>query len=196
MLDIVSDKKEILLTIAAFVIILGLNTINERAIHRFGRLGSINMNSRRIVFYLSNLFFYGLGITVLTFIWGVDLRRLSIFLSSMMAVVGIGFVAQRYILSNLTASVIGFFNHPLRLGDKIRVMDKDFDWTGIFEDISGFYLFMRSDDDKHISLRKNLVIQKGIKILAYKTDKENPSEKVEEWKIENYYAINRINSKF
>nr|WP_299338231.1 mechanosensitive ion channel family protein [Allomuricauda sp.] len=176
---ILSYKQEILLTLVVLVIIFGLNALNKRAIRRFGRLSSINMNSRKIVFYLSNLFFYGLGITVLTFIWGVDLRQFSVFLSSVLAILGIGFVAQWSILSNLTASVILFFSHPLRLGDRIRVMDKDFDWTGVVEDISGFYLFMRTDEGKRISIPTNLVIQKGIEILAHETEKENSNEKLE-----------------
>jgi small-conductance mechanosensitive channel len=93
------------------------------------------------------------------------MKDFSVFISSVLAILGVGFVAQWSILSNLTASVILFFNHPLRLGDRIRVMDKDFDWTGKVEDISGFYLFMRTDDGKQITIPTNLVIQKGIEIL-------------------------------
>ncbi|MHA7830774.1 MAG: mechanosensitive ion channel domain-containing protein [Flagellimonas sp.] len=96
------------------------------------------MNSRKIVFYLSNLLFYLVAFIGISLIWGIDLNDFSVFLSSILAILGIGFVAQWSILSNLTASVILFFNHPLRLGDRIRVMDKDFDWTGKVEDISGF----------------------------------------------------------
>jgi len=99
-----------------------------------------------------------------------DILDFSLFLSSVLAIVGIGFVAQWSILSNLTASVILFFSHPLRLGDRIRVMDKDFDWTGKVEDISGFYLFMRTDDGRRITIPTNLVIQKGIEILKQEVD--------------------------
>ena len=123
------------------------------------------MNSRKIIFYLSNLLFYLLAFIGISLIWGVNMKDFSVFISSVLAILGVGFVAQWSILSNLTASVILFFNHPLRLGDRIRVMDKDFDWTGKVEDISGFYLFMRTDDGKQITIPTNLVIQKGIEIL-------------------------------
>ena len=36
------------------------------------------------------------------------------------------------------------------------------------EDISGFYLYMRTDDDRRITIPTNLVIQKGIEILKEK----------------------------
>lgn len=165
MTDIMIYKKEILVTVVLMVIIIGLNSLTKRAIRKFGRTSAIDINNRKVIFYLSNLLFYGLAIIIITLIWGVNLQEFSVFISSILAIVGIGFVAQWSILSNLTASVILFFSHPLRLGDRVRVLDKDFDWTGKVEDISGFYLFMRTDDGRSISIPTNLVIQKGIEIL-------------------------------
>ncbi|WP_136468118.1 mechanosensitive ion channel family protein [Flagellimonas onchidii] len=165
--NLISYQQEILITAIIVIVIFGLNFLSKRAIRRFGRVSSININNRKIIFYLSNLFFYGVGIIVITLIWGVNLQEFSVFISSVLAIVGIGFVAQWSILSNLTASVILFFSHPLRLGDRIRVLDNDFDWTGKVEDISGFYLFMRTDDGRRITIPTNLVIQKGIEILQH-----------------------------
>nr|WP_321412124.1 mechanosensitive ion channel domain-containing protein [uncultured Allomuricauda sp.] len=168
MFDTMSFKSEILFTIILLAVIIALNSVSKRAIRRYGRTSSIDMNSRKIIFYLSNLMFYLLGFVGISLIWGVNFEDFSVFISSILAILGVGFVAQWSILSNLTASVILFFNHPLRLGDRIRVMDKDFDWTGKVEDISGFYLFMRTDDGKRITIPTNLVIQKGIEILKEK----------------------------
>lgn len=165
MIDPMSFKTEILFTVILLALILLLNTFTKRGIRRFGKSSSIDMNSRKIIFYLSNLIFYLLAFVGISLIWGVKLEDFSLFLSSVLAILGVGFVAQWSILSNLTASVILFFSHPLRLGDRIRVMDKDFDWTGRVEDISGFYLFMRTDDGRRITIPTNLVIQKGIEIL-------------------------------
>ena len=152
MFDTLSFKSEILLTIILLAVIIALNSLSKRGIRRFGKTSSIDMNSRKIIFYLSNLLFYLIAFIGISLIWGVDLKDFSVFMSSILAILGVGFVAQWSILSNLTASVILFFNHPLRLGDRIRVMDKDFDWTGKVEDISGFYLFMRTDDGKQITI--------------------------------------------
>jgi small-conductance mechanosensitive channel len=172
-----SFKTEILVTVILLMVIIGINTLSKRAIRRFGRTSSIDMNSRKIIFYLSNLLFYGMALVGISLIWGVDLQEFSLFLSSILAFVGIGFVAQWSILSNLTASVILFFSHPLRLGDRIRVQDKDFDWTGKVEDISGFYLFMRTDDGRRITIPTNLVIQKGIEILKHDDEEDETAEK-------------------
>ena len=176
MLDLMPYKSQILMTLILLVLVFIVNSVGKRAIRRFGRISSIDMNNRKIIFYLHNLFFYGLAVIGISIIWGVNLQEFSVFLSSILAILGVGFVAQWSILSNLTASVILFFNHPLRLGDRIRVLDKDFDWTGRVEDLSGFYLFMRTDDGKRITIPTNLVIQKGIEILNPKETESIPDE--------------------
>lgn len=166
MIDSSLLKNEVLYTVILLVVLYTLNSLLKRAIRRFGRNSAINMNSRKIIFYLSNLLFYILAFAGISLIWGVNLEDFSLFITSVLAFVGIGFVAQWSILSNLTASVILFFSHPLRLGNRVRVLDKDFDWTGKVVDITAFYLFMQTDDGRMITIPTNLVIQKGIEILS------------------------------
>src|SRR5690554_6767108 len=175
MIDSSLLKNEVLYTVILLVVLYTLNSLLKRAIRRFGRNSAINMNSRKIIFYLSNLLFYILAFAGISLIWGVNLEDFSLFITSVLAFVGIGFVAQWSILSNLTASVILFFSHPLRLGNRVRVLDKDFDWTGRVVDITAFYLFMRTDDGRTITIPTNLVIQKGIEIL---NDDINDSEEI------------------
>jgi small-conductance mechanosensitive channel len=114
------------------------------------------------------LVYYLIAAILLAIIWGVQLKEFTVFISSVMAVIGVAFVAQWSILSNLTASVLLFFNHPLRIGDHIRVQDKDFDWTGHVEDITGFYVFMKTDKGEQITIPNSIVIQRTIEILEAK----------------------------
>ena len=158
-------KQEILITSVIIIIMFLFIFLTKRAIRRFSFIRAIEPNRRKVIYYLTNLITYSITIVIIAVIWGVDLKQFSLFISSVLAVLGIGFVAQWSILSNLTASVILFFSHPVRLGDRIRVMDKDFDWTGEVKDITGFYLFMRTDDGRNITLPTSLVIQKGIEIF-------------------------------
>lgn len=166
-------KLEIISTVVLILATLLLISITNGAIKRFGKLVSIDVNKRKVIFYLNYLIIYFIAFTILSIIWGVDLRDFVVFISSILAVLGVAFVAQWSILSNLTASVILFFSHPLRLGDRIRVLDKDFDWTGEVEDITAFYLFMKTDEGRKITIPTNLVIQKGIEIL----EKDGESQK-------------------
>ncbi|MFD2562848.1 mechanosensitive ion channel domain-containing protein [Aquimarina rubra] len=171
-------KQELLLTLILVATIILTILITKRAIRRFSFVKAIDVNRRKIIFNLSYLAIYITGGSLLALIWGVDHRQFALFISSILAVLGVGFFAQWSILSNLTASVILFFSHPLRIGDRIRILDKDFDWTGRVKDITGFYLFMKTDDGRDITLPNALVIQKGIEILGEKSieDEQNDEE--------------------
>ncbi|MDY8136717.1 mechanosensitive ion channel domain-containing protein [Aquimarina sp. 2201CG5-10] len=171
-------KDEILLSIVVFAILIFILLVTKRIIKNFIVLRRINADRKKIILSLLYLFFYAIAGTTLMIIWGVEFDQLSVFISSVLAVVGIAFFAQWSILCNLTASIILFFSHPVRIGDRIRVLDKDFDWTGEVKDITGFYLFMLTDQGENITLPTSLVIQKGIQIMD-KSSLEKISEEKE-----------------
>lgn len=162
---LVAYKQELLHTAILVIIVFLVVIITKSAIRKFGFVRSIEVNRRKLIYYLSYLIIYIFAGSALAVIWGVDLKQFTVFISSVLAVLGVGFFAQWSILSNLTASVILFFSHPLRIGDRIRVLDKDFDWTGEVADITGFYLFMKTDDGRNITIPTSLIMQKGIEIL-------------------------------
>ena len=163
-------KQEALYTAGLIIIMFLAIVVVKKAIKKFSFVRAIDPNRRKVILYLSYLMIYIIAGSALALIWGVNEKQLLIFISSVLAILGVGFFAQWSILSNLTASVILFFNHPLRIGHRIRILDKDFDWSGEVKDITGFYLFMKTDDGRIITLPTSLVMQKGIEIL----DKEEP----------------------
>ncbi|KHT62638.1 mechanosensitive ion channel protein MscS [Photobacterium gaetbulicola] len=94
---------------------------------------------------------------------------ISLFLSSIFAVLGVALFAQWSILSNLTASILIFFVFPYRIGDKIKVADKDEDISGIIIDITMFHVILRHDNSNIITYPNNLILQKGgTKLVAAK----------------------------
>ena len=158
-------KKEILYTLALIVAIILIVFLVKRVVRQFALLRKIEVNRKKVILNLCYLLLYIFAGSVLALIWGVEIKQLTLLISSVLAVLGIGFFAQWSILSNLTASVILFLNHPVRIGDRIRILDADFDFTGEVKDITGFYFFMKTDEGKYISLPNSLVIQKGIEIM-------------------------------
>ncbi|MDC7996434.1 mechanosensitive ion channel domain-containing protein [Gilvibacter sediminis] len=134
-------------------------------LRRFSVLRNLDGNRRKVVLNLHYILVYSLAAIVLAVVWGLKLEDFTVFISSILAVLGVGFFAQWSILSNLTASVILFFNHPVRIGHRIKVIDKDYNWTGVVTDITGFYLYMTTDSGEYLTLPNNLVLQKGIELL-------------------------------
>ena len=45
------------------------------------------------------------------------------------------------------------------------MIDKDYNWTGVVTDITGFYLYMTTDTGEYLTLPNTLVLQKGIELL-------------------------------
>jgi len=99
-------------------------------------------------------------------IWGVDQKKIAIFVSSFVAVLGVALVAQWSILSNITASIILFINHPARIDDEITFLDKDLPLTGIIRDIGAFFIIIETEENETISIPNNLIFQKTIKITS------------------------------
>ncbi|AOW19817.1 mechanosensitive ion channel domain-containing protein [Urechidicola croceus] len=158
-------KIQLLSTAILLLVLLIIFQLIKRAIKKFTLIKSIEINRRKIILNLTYLILYLILAIGLAIIWGVDLDQFMLFITSILAVLGVGFFAQWSILSNLTASVILFFNHPVRIGDRIKILDKDFNWVGEVKDITGFYLFMKTDDGENITIPNSLVMQKGIEIL-------------------------------
>ena len=125
--------------------------------------------------HISLAFFLGI---VTIGLMGVEYSQISIFLSSVIALFGVAFIAQWSILSNITASIIIFFNFPYRVGDHIKVVDKDSEIAGIVEEISLFHVLIRKDDEI-ITYPNNLILQKAVikKDLPITEEKPRPPKK-------------------
>lgn len=158
-------QNEIIWTIALIAMLVILRYLIQFVVRRFSLVRAIDANRRKIVYNFGYLLLYGISAIFLAIIWGVDLQQFALFISSVLAVLGIGFFAQWSLLSNLTSSLILFFYHPVRIGDRIRVLDIEFDWTGEVTDITGFYFLIKTDAGENITLPNSLVIQKGIQML-------------------------------
>lgn len=119
---------------------------------------------KKISIKILNLFLSIGAIILLTAIWGIKSEQLILFFSSALTIVGIGFFAQWSILSNITAALILYFSHPLRLGDTIRILEKDFIIEGKIEDISMFFLHLETTTGEKITIPNSTLLQKNIEI--------------------------------
>src|SRR5690554_49283 len=115
-----------------------------------------------------NITIFALVILGLIFIWGVDFRNIGLVFSSVFAVIGIALFAQWSILSNITSGIIMFFTFPYRIGDYVRVHDKDVPCEGIIEDIKTFHIIILTPDDEIVTYPNSMMLQKGVSIIKHK----------------------------
>ncbi|TOA18730.1 mechanosensitive ion channel family protein [Vibrio parahaemolyticus] len=113
--------------------------------------------------------------SVFAIITGIGYGDVSLFLSSIFAVLGVAFIAQWSILSNITASFLIFFVFPYRVGDRIKVVDKDEDISGEIQEIRMFHVLIKHDNGNLITYPNNLMLQKAVlKLAKEKTKPEEP----------------------
>jgi len=113
-------------------------------------------------------------VTIFTLlIWGVNQADVAVFAGSVLTVVGIAFFAQWSILSNVTSSIIIFFNFHIKLNDTIIILEgKDYELEGKVVDIGLFFVTLETKDSGRITLPNNVIISKMIKTIVNKPNKE------------------------
>ena len=126
---------------------------------------AIEPHRRKLILNLFYLLYILSAFLVLLLILGIEFKQFGVFASSILAVLGVGFFAQWSMLSNLTASVILFFYHPMRIGNMIKILDKDYDLTGEVKDITGFYVLLYlPETKKYITIPNIVILYKGIEL--------------------------------
>lgn len=114
----------------------------------------------RPILKLINLFFFIVLLTIIIGVWGIEQASLLTFLSSVVAIIGVALVAQWSILSNITASLIIFMSHPIKLGESITILDKEFNVEGRVSDVGLFYVIVKTSSNEKIMIPNNLFLQK------------------------------------
>ncbi|KXX70646.1 mechanosensitive ion channel domain-containing protein [Flammeovirga sp. SJP92] len=117
--------------------------------------------------YVSNFFTAGYVIVVIIIlisVWDVSIQGVSIFVSSFFTLLGVAFVAQWSLLSNITGSILLFFAYPFKIGDYIRIQDGgENSVEGKIINITLFNIRILTDDGVDIAYPNNLALQKPIK---------------------------------
>jgi small-conductance mechanosensitive channel len=139
--------------------IVARNSINK-ILSKF----EFGIERKRISHKIVNLFIVLFALIFLAGIWNIDRSQLMVFITSTLTLVGVGFIAQWSILANVTSSLILFFNHPMKLGQEITILDKEYDINGTLIDISFFFLYIKTEEGEIITIPNSVVLNKVIKI--------------------------------
>ncbi|MEA4936141.1 MAG: mechanosensitive ion channel [Paludibacter sp.] len=157
---------QIIGTLITFVVAFGLKIIIRRLVQKYGRFSTIVEARISQINRILSIFINLAAVIILIVIWGVDTRNLFVALSSVFAVIGVALFAQWSILSNITAGIIIYFSAPFKIGDYIRIIDKDMPIEARIEDIFTFYTHLRTKDGGIHIFPNALLLQKAISVLA------------------------------
>lgn len=165
--------NEINITGVLLVVVVIIRVISTKLVRRFAKTSQRLEYRTNLVIKYIHLLINILTIISLIIIWGVRPKDIVLAISSVATVAGVAMIAQWSILSNITSGVILFFSFPFKIGDTIKIHDKDFPISGEIEDITAFHIILKSADGEQVAYPNNLLFQKGISILQdYHEEKE------------------------
>ncbi len=164
-LDLKDYSLQLLESVILVVALLLLRYFLKKTIRNFAN--KIERLEHRTGLIMKHVDFAVFFLIVLGFIliWGVDFRNLGLVMSSVFAVIGIAFFAQWSILSNITSGVIMFFTFPYKIGDYIKIHDKEVPCEGIIEDIKTFHIILHTTNNEIITYPNSMMLQKGVSIM-------------------------------
>lgn len=112
-------------------------------------------------------------IILLSAVWGLEQNKIAVYVGSIFTALGIAFFAQWSLLSNVTSSILLFFNHPVKIGDRIKVLDKDYPFEGEVSDLTYFFVHLITESGEIITIPNSLLLQKSVSITVNIKDSQN-----------------------
>ena len=156
---------QIIATIVALVIFMILRYLVNTIIDNIGKTSEFAESRTQLVKKYIDYVIDMLALLVIISIWGIKPEQIFLFISSVLTVIGVAFFAQWSILSNITAGIILFFSSPFKIGNVIKIMDKDYPIEAKIIDIRSFYTLLKTAKGEEITFPNNLLLQKGVVVM-------------------------------
>lgn len=164
-------KTQILETIAILVLYVVVFFVTKTIINNALKNTQLQRARRKIIIKSIQLLTSIVILILIAGIWGLQQNEIAVFASTILTALGIAFFAQWSLLSNITSSIMLFFNHPMKLGDTIKVMDKDCPFEGEVTELTYFFVHLKTKNGETITIPNSLLFQRSISIIEKKVDK-------------------------
>lgn len=154
--------ETLIVIIGYFVTVYVIRTVINNSLKHL----HLQRSRRKILIKTINLFAFLIVVLLLLGIWGMKRSEIAVFAGTILTAFGIAFFAQWSLLTNITSALLLFFNHPMKIGDRIRIAEKDNQVEGEITDLTYFFMHVKTDDGELITIPNSLVFQKTISILS------------------------------
>lgn len=148
--------------------------IAKNLINNFLKKTKIERGRRKMAIRAVQLFTTIATITIITGIWGFKQNQIALFAGSILTALGIAFFAQWSLLSNITSSILIFFNHPVKIGNRIKVLHKDYNFEGEVTDMNYLFVYLKTEKDEIITIPNSHFF-----INSFSVSEQNIDNKIE-----------------
>ncbi len=162
------EQEHVFKIVATLIIVITaiiIRTISSSLVRRYAMISEILEHRRNLVIKYISILISILTLTAIFVVWGVNANNIFTTFSAVLTVIGVALFAQWSVLSNITSGMIILFSFPFKIGDIIRIHDKDFPIEAEIEDIRTFHTLLKTREGEQISYPNNLLLQKGISIV-------------------------------
>lgn len=157
--------KELLSTFILFLVLVLLRYLSTKLIRKYSRVSEVLESRANLVIKYVSILLSVIATVGIIVIWGVKTENIITTFSAVITIIGVALFAQWSILSNITSGIILLFSFPFRIGDTIKIHDKDFPIEAEIIDIRAFHTLLRTSGGERISYPNNLLLQKGVSIV-------------------------------
>jgi small-conductance mechanosensitive channel len=158
-------KIQIIESIIALLIFL----ISKFTLKYFVKLKILNSyfknSEKNDVLKLINLILFVVFIVIIVVVWSVKQENILVVASSLLTVIGVALFAEMSILSNITACLILFFQHPIKVGDTIALTYEGKEIEGELIDITYFFVFIKTLNRGTFTIPNALLLKSSFLII-------------------------------
>lgn len=166
-----SYKIQIFETLLIVVIYITVYFLFKTIINNFLKKTRLERGRRKMAIKTVQLFMTITTTILLTGVWGFKQSEIALFASSILTALGVAFFAQWSILSNISSSILIFFNHPVKLGDYVKVLHKDYQYEGEVIELNYFFVHLKTVNNETITIPNSHFFDKSFSVFDSKSDK-------------------------
>mgnify|MGYP000079239595 CR=1 FL=1 len=165
---------QILETIIIVIGYIALHLIVKTVINNFLKKTHLERSRRKMAIKSVQLFTTITAIILLTGVWGFRQNEIALFASTILTALGIAFFAKWSLLSNITSSILIFFNHPVKLGDWIKILSKDDQCEGEVIEMNYFFVHIKTSHQETITIPNSHFFEKSFSIVDKSIENQQP----------------------
>ncbi|MBK8292435.1 MAG: mechanosensitive ion channel [Flammeovirgaceae bacterium] len=160
-----SYKIQIIETVVVIAGYIITHYITKIVVNNSLKQTHLQRGRRKMIVKATHLFSFITATILLSAIWGLEQNEIAVFVGTILTALGIAFFAQWSLLSNVTSSLLLFFNHPIKIGSTIKVLDKDYPFEGEVTDLTYFFVHLKTDEGEIITIPNSILLQKSISVI-------------------------------
>jgi small-conductance mechanosensitive channel len=139
-------------TLIILGVYIALYFVFKTLVNNYLKKTTLQRGRRKMTIRSLQLFTTITALIFLTGVWGFKQNEIALFASTILTALGIAFFAQWSLLSNITSSILIFFNHPVKIGSTVKVLHKDFQYEGEVTDLNYFFIHLKTKKNEIITI--------------------------------------------